>query len=248
MYKAIIIEDEFHAAQLLENMLLDVAPMLAVVDKCDNLQSGVQSIRKYHPDVVFLDIELPVYSGIQLLEFFDNEEIDFHIVFTTAFNDYAIRAFEMSAIDYLLKPLQPNKLQSAISKLEKIGLKCQKDQLPILRQNLMYDDKKMVIPVHNGFEVINIRDICYFKAEGSYTHIELENGSKLLVSKNLKHFQHLLEDNASFFRMHRSAMVNVKFIKRIVRDAGYSAVLTNGRELPISDEKISNLLTLIQQL
>src|SRR5690242_2223518 len=117
MFKAIIIEDEPKAAILLEQMICNIEPTAVVLDKCVDLPSGIKSIKKYNPDVVFLDIELPVYSGIQLLDFFNPEEINFNVIFTTAFNDYAIRAFEMSAVDYLLKPLQEEKLRLAIEKL-----------------------------------------------------------------------------------------------------------------------------------
>ncbi len=104
MLKTIIIEDEPAAANLLEEMLKDIEPEVEVIEKCSDLPSGVKSIKRHSPDIVFLDIELPIYSGLQLLEFFNPEEITFQIIFTTAYNEYAMKAFEMSAVDYLLKP------------------------------------------------------------------------------------------------------------------------------------------------
>lgn len=108
-YKALIIEDEPHAAQLLKQMLAAVAPTVAVMEICHDLPEGVRAIRRLSPDIVFLDIELPVYDGTQLLEFFNADEITFHIIFITASNQYAIRAFEMNAVDYLMKPLSEKK-------------------------------------------------------------------------------------------------------------------------------------------
>src|ERR1700760_4512052 len=116
MSKAIIIEDEPHAANLLEAMIGELEPEIRVMEKCGDLPSGVRSIRRYGPDIVFLDIQLPMYSGIQLLDFFNPEDLTFQIIFTTASNEYAVKAFEMSAIDYLMKPIQEEKLKAALKK------------------------------------------------------------------------------------------------------------------------------------
>ncbi|MEE1944308.1 LytTR family DNA-binding domain-containing protein [Pedobacter sp. KR3-3] len=249
MYKAIIIEDEYHAAKLLESMLNDIEPLVQVLDKCVDLPSGVRSIRMHKPDVVFLDIELPVYSGIQLLEFFDPKEIDFQIIFTTAFNEYALKAFEMCAIDYLMKPLQEHKLRGALEKLSSVTPHTAKELLPALKHNLLNGtQKKMVLPVASGFEIVNVEDICFFKAEGSYTHISVKDGTHHLVSKNLKHFEQLLEGTKNFLRVHRSVMVNVLFIKKIVRNVGHTILLNDKTELPVAEERVRDLLAILQEL
>lgn len=249
MFKAIIIEDEINAANLLEGMLLDLYPSMEIMDKCKDLPSGVKSIRKYKPEVVFLDIELPVYSGIQLLEFFDQKEINFQIIFTTAYNQYAINAFEMSATDYLLKPIQEEKLRVAVEKIVKQKLKPAMDTLPILKQNLQHDtNKKIVVPVINGYEILNSSDICYLKAEGSYTQIYNIKNNFLLVSKNLKYFESILSQVDSFSRIHRSYMANMQFAKKIVRSDGGFLVMENKTELPISDDKMEQVLELLNRL
>lgn len=249
MYKAVIIEDEYHAAKLLENMLHDIAPLVQVADRCADLPSGVRSIRMHKPDVVFLDIELPVYSGIQLLEFFDAKEIDFQIIFTTAFNEYALKAFEMCAIDYLMKPLQEHKLRAALEKLASVPQNTTRELLPALKHNLLNGaQKKIVLPVASGFEIVNVEDICFFKAEGSYTHISIKDGTHHLVSKNLKHFEQLLEGSKNFLRVHRSVMVNVLFIKKIVRNVGYTLLLNDKTELPVAEEKVRELLAILNHL
>src|SRR4028119_2483728 len=184
MLKIIIVEDEPAAANLLEEMLKDIEPEVEVIEKCSNLPSGVKSIKRHSPDIVFLDIELPVYSGIQLLEFFNPEEINFQVIFTTAYNEYAMKAFEMSAVDYLLKPLQEEKLNAAVKKVYLKQAPASLALLPALKENLQPNNhKKIVVPVASGFDILNLEDICYFKAEGSYTNIFFYDTSSLLVSK-----------------------------------------------------------------
>jgi two-component system LytT family response regulator len=249
MFKAIIIEDEIHAANLLEGMLLDLYPSLEILDKCKDLPSGVKSIRRHKPEVVFLDIELPVYSGIQLLDFFDHKDIDFQIIFTTAYNQYAINAFEMSATDYVLKPIQEDKLRTAIEKVVKQTVRPAVDMLPVLKQNLQHDsNKKIVVPVINGYEILNSSDICYLKAEGSYTQIYNSKNQCLLVSKNLKYFESILSQVDSFIRIHRSYMANMQFAKKILRNDGGFLVMENKIELPISDDKMESVLALLTRL
>jgi two-component system LytT family response regulator len=249
MYKAIIIEDEQNAANLLEEMLRDIDPDILVIEKCADLPSGVRSIKKHHPFVVFLDIELPVYSGIQLLDFFEPDEVDFKIIFTTAYNQYAIRAFEMSAVDYLLKPIQEHHLRAAVTKLLKLQAPGAINPLPVLKQNSASEtNKKIVLPVANGYEILNLCDICYLKAEGSYTQIISKNNTSILASKNLKHFQFILEGAGNFLRVHRSIIVNIDFAKKLVRSEGAALILETGAEIPVANEKIDELLQLLRDM
>lgn len=198
---------------------------------------------------MFLDIELPIYNGIQLLDFFNPEEINFNIIFTTAFNDYAIRAFEMSAIDYLLKPLQEEKLRVAIEKLHRKKIMQPVEIFPVLKENFQNDgNKKIVVPVVSGFEVLNLKDVCYFKAEGSYTQIFFADNTALLVSKNLKHFEFILSDINNFVRTHRSFIVNVNFVKKILRKDGGMLLLENKTELPVTEDKVHKIIELLQML
>ncbi len=249
MYKSIIIEDEQNAATLLEGMLGDIEPEISVLEKCCDLPSGIKSIKRLHPQIVFLDIELPVYSGIQLLDFFNPEEIDFHIIFTTASSEYAVRAFEMCAVDYLMKPIQEEKLQAALEKITNKKATLKMEVLPILKQNFQPgSNKKIVLPVSTGFEILNLNDIFYLKAEGSYTRFFAIGGINLLVSKNLKHFEFILTGNNSFLRIHRSTIANINYAKKLHRNDGAVLILEDKTELPVSDDKIEELLTLLQKL
>lgn len=249
MIKALIIEDEQKAAEMLVIMLQRNQQDVEVVDKCNDLPSGVRSIRKFKPDLVFLDIEMPGYSGLQLLEFFNEDEIDFNIIFTTAFNDYAIKAFELSAIDYLLKPIQIDKLNASV---EKFRRRQQKDiasieKLKMLQQNLNGNSRRIAVPVSSGVEIINLDDILYLQAEGSYTRIHLAHEQPLTLSRNLKHFEDQLADDHHFFRSHRSYIVNTAYVKKVLKSDGGTLQLNNGASLPITPDRIEDLIGLISQ-
>ena len=249
MLKIIIVEDEPAAANLLEEMLKDIDPKLQVIDKCPDLPSGVKSIKRHSPDVVFLDIELPIYSGIQILDFFNPEEITFQIIFTTAYNDYALKAFEMSAVDYLLKPLEEEKLNAAIKRVYLKQALPSLELLPALKENLQPNNfKKIVVPVASGFDILDLEDICYFKAEGSYTNIFFCDNTSLLVSKNLKHFEFILSGISHFVRIHRSYIANIIHVKKIIRKEGGTLILENKSELPVAEDKIERILELLQKL
>lgn len=249
MLTVVIIEDELHAANLLEEMLNDIDPTFNILEKCKDLPEGVKSIKKNSPDLVFLDIELPEYSGIQLLDFFNPEEINFHIIFTTASNEYAIKAFEMSAVDYLMKPIPEEKLIVAIEKIIKKQPVLKNDILPVLKQNLLNEShKKIVVPVANGFEILNIEEILFLKAEGSYTQIFFANNSSMIISKNLKHFEYVLSGSNNFIRIHRSFIANINFAKKIFYADGGMLLLDNKKELPISSERMDKVIQQLKNL
>ena len=244
--KVIIIEDETNAADLLQQMLLEIDDSIEVIEKCPDLPLAVRSIKKNKPDLVFLDLELPVYSGLQLLEFFNEDEINFAVIFTTASNQHALQAFEMSAIDYILKPIQEDKLRSAIQKFRKQKKASSAENISVLKQNLLTPEfRKIVVPVLNGFEILNLADIIYLKAEGSYTKIFLLHKEILLVSKNLKYFDTVLEATHFFLRIHRSFMANTNFVKKIIRNDGYFLVMYDNTQLPVINEKVEEIIKLI---
>ena len=243
--KSIIIEDEKRAALMLEIMLHDSNNAIEVIDKCYDLPSGVISIKKNHPQLIFLDIEMPGYSGLQLLDFFDENEINFEIIFTTAFNEHAIKAFEMSAVDYILKPIQIEKLNKAIEKfLKKTDNSFNK--LSLLQEHFKINTlKKIILPLGNGLEVLKIEDIKYFQAEGSYTKVFLNNDKHILVSKNLKYFEDVLKNYPIFFRIHRSYIINMQIVIKILKSDSGTVILEEGIELPISKERIEDFIKAI---
>ena len=212
MLRAVIIDDEAKARRILESFLTDYCKQVQIVGMAEDVMQGVKMIQKEKPDVVFLDIEMPGYNGFQLLEFFD--EIDFEIVFVTAYSEFALKAFQVSAIDYLLKPLQIEQLKKAVEKIEKIkGASLSNQRLNVLKENLQANKiKKIVVPVGTGSLFIDVNDITHLKAEGSYVNIYLKDSNKILVSKNIKDYEDVLTTQEGFFRIHRSYLINVKFI------------------------------------
>ncbi len=243
MIKAIIIEDEAKAAELLSEMVHEIEPRIQIVDKCADLPTAVKSIKKNMPDLVFLDVELPIYNGLQLLNFFNPDEIKFRIIFTTASHQHAIQAFNMSAVDYVLKPIQYDKLTNAIQKFLENQSKGEQIPYGALKDNYFSNgNKKIVVPLMNGFEIIKLKDILYIKAEGSYAHIHQENGSSLTVSHNLKYYEDIFCGEINFIRVHRSYLVNINFVKRISRNDGAILVMENNSELPVALDKIDSIL------
>ena len=239
MIKAIIIDDEERARRVLSNMLNEFCPDVEIVATCSNVPDGVLKINKLKPDVVFLDIEMPNYSGFELLGFF--RDVDFEIVFVTAYSKYAIQAFEVSAVDYILKPVQVEQLESAVQKVkDKVASASMHDRLEALKANLTGTHiQKIAVPVSDGLIFVKVEDISHVDADGSYSKIFLADGSNMFVSKKLKYFEELLEGKGSFYRVHRSHLVNLKFVKKYNRQQG-TVALENNLEINIArDNKTS---------
>jgi two-component system LytT family response regulator len=248
MTKVIIIEDEERAALMLEIMLKETDKQIDVIEKCYDLPSGVISIKKNHPQLVFLDIEMPGYSGLQIFNFFEKPEINFDLIFTTAFNDYAVKAFEMNAIDYLLKPIQSDKLNTAIEKYLKRAKTFNFNQISLLREYFQIDKtQKIIIPFGNGFEVLKIHEIRYFLAAGSYTRVFTGKEQSILVSKRIKFFEEGLKNYPMFFRIHRSYIINLQWVKKILKTDGGTIVMEDGIMLPISNERIREFIKAIEK-
>lgn len=209
----IIVEDESSARDILENLLINFCEGVNVMDKCHDLESGVAAIKKLKPNVVFLDIEMPNYAGYEIVNFFD--QVDFEIVFVTAYDKYALKAFEVSALDYLLKPVDIDRLEETIQKVKnKLELETSLEQFKIL-QNSIQTKKINKLPVmHQGYrQFVDLSEIVAFEAQESYCKIYMTSGDTFLVSKKVKYYEDLLEEERGFFRSHKSWMVNMDHMK-----------------------------------
>jgi two-component system LytT family response regulator len=243
MYKAIIIDDEEMARTLLKGMVQEYCPTIEIVDLCKDLPNGVKSIRKYRPDIVFLDIEMPGHSGLELLDFFNEDEIDFSIIFVTAYNQYAIQAFKLSAVDYLLKPVEINDLKNAIKLIEK---QTNTQKLNVLRENLGGSSvKKIALATSNSILFVEIDTILFFQADGSYTKVVLLDGKTLLMSKGLKHFENILTENQQFFRCHKSYLVNLKHVTEHIKSDGGQLKINDKFEVSLSADKVNDAYKLM---
>jgi two-component system LytT family response regulator len=248
-YKTIIIEDEKRAQILLQNILQNHFPTIEIVTIADDLPSGVKAIRKYKPDFVFLDIEMPNFSGLEILDFFDENQVDFSIIFTTAYNHYAIEALKISAIDYLLKPLNKEDIKEAILRFERKNIKQNQESFSSLK-SIIHDKKinKIAVPEGNQLHFIKPETIIYIKADNSYAEIYLENGKKMTVSRSIKNFEDGLKQNNSFCRIHKSYLINTSFVESYNKSNGGWVTLANQIELPISSEKTTDFLNMIDKI
>jgi len=236
MLKAIIIDDEHRAQRVLKNLIEGFCEGIEVVATCDTLVDGVLNINKYEPDVVFCDIEMPQHTGLELLSFF--KDVNFELIFATGYSEYAIQAFEMSAIDYLLKPIQLEKLETAIEKVKaKKDAESMKERLETLRQNFQGEViTKVALPVMEGLLFVEVAKISLLEADGSYTNVWFTDGTKLLISKKLKFFEELLSNNPQFYRIHRSSIVNLNEIVQYSKKDGL-ITLENKKITKIAREK-----------
>lgn len=247
-YSAVIIDDEAKARRIMETLIADHCPQLKVVATAEDALQGVKAIQKFNPDIVFLDIEMPGYSGFQLLEFFD--DINFEVIFATAYSEYALQAFQVSAVDYLLKPIQIDQLQAAVDKAIRLKGKSQvRERIHTLRENIEENTlKKIALPVSHGLTFVPLSDIIYLEADGSYTHVHLVDGSKMLISKKIKEFENTLHPDNYFFRAHRSFIINLHRIKQYLKQDGGHVIMENDATVHIARERKDDFNQLIQTL
>ncbi len=247
-FTAIIIDDEAKARRIMETLITDHCPEVKVLESADDVLSGIKAINKHKPDIVFLDIEMPGYTGFQLLDFFD--EINFAVIFTTAYSEYALQAFQVSAVDYLLKPIQIDQLHSAIEKVSRLkGTTQNREKIHTLKENLEdHHIKKIALSTSQGLIFVPVNQIIYLEADGSYTHIFLTDGSKLLISKKIKEFENILTQDNHFFRTHRSFIVNLSFIKQYIKQDGGHLIMENGAIVHISRERKDDFNKIISDL
>lgn len=237
--KAIIIDDELRARTLLKNILQDSCPDIEVIDSCEDLPNAVKAIRKMQPDLIFLDIEMPGHSGLELLDFFNDDEITFSIIFTTAYQQYALNAIKMDAFDYILKPIEPEELVRAIDRFKR-----KHEQKTAKEPVLSITANKIAIPTSNGIKLINTDSIVYLKADNTYTEIHLNTTEKLIVSRTLKNFEDVLVAFSNFFRSNKSYIVNYNFVSEYVKSDGGYLVMQTKATIPISPDKVSYFLEL----
>ena len=242
MIRAIIIDDELKARNLLGKMLKEYCPDVEVLADCEDLPNGVKAIRKLKPDLVFLDIEMPGHSGLELLDFFDEQEVSFSVIFVTAYNSYAIKAFKLSAVDYLLKPVEPDDIEQAIERFRRRTLKERNNSYTALRENLKEGIlDRIAVPDANSIKFLLLDDILYFKADNTYTDIYFADGNKLTISRTLKNIEDTVS-NAQFFRCHKSYIVNLKYLTDYVKSDGGYLVIKGKHSIPLSSDRVTDLL------
>lgn len=245
MIRTIIIDDEPPCIRNLAAMLQRYCPQVAVVATCESGEQGIERIGELKPDLVFLDVEMPVLNGFDMLARL--KQIDFDLVFTTSYDEYALRAFKVNAVDYLLKPIDREELIKAVSKIRTQPLH---QPLAEQLQNLLHSylapnssPARVALPSSDGLQFIAPENILSCESEDNYTHIRLKEGQKLLISITLGDVEQMLPPN-SFVRVHRSFLVNLKEIHKFIRRDGGYLVLSDGSEIPVSRYKKDELMKL----
>jgi two-component system LytT family response regulator len=248
--KAVIIDDEDKARRLLQALIHDNCPQITEIREASDLPEGVRLINEIHPDIVFLDIEMPGYLGIQLLDFFTPSQITFEIIFTTAYSEYAIKAFELNAVDYLLKPLRDEQLEMAVTKaIDQRGKSQVSERLRELKNTLNATAiRKIGLPVSNGIQFVKLDDIICLEADRMYTKVFTKNSGELLVSKPMKFFIDILNQATEFYQPHRSYLINLKHINQYINQDGGYIIMENKKNISISREKKAEFLELMQAI
>jgi len=248
--KVLIIDDENKARSLLKTIISENCQGIQEIEEATNLLDGIAILKSKNIDILFLDIEMPQHSGLELFDFLDVNQVNFEIIFTTAYSEYAVKAFEFSAIDYLLKPLRPNKVKDAIEKAQK-SMQQNQLQLRLLElKNALSSDKfsKLALPVEEGVLFIKLDEIFVLEADGMYTTFNLTNNRKILISKPMKYFSDLLENKELFYKPHRSYLVNLKYLQKVIKKDGTYIEMENNMRIPVSKEKKEELNNLLQHL
>jgi two-component system LytT family response regulator len=236
----IIIDDEKHCIKTLTGLLETNFSEVQILATCNDSTKAVDLIQHHRPDFIFLDIEMPLLNGFDLLSKF--ETLFFEVIFTTAYDSYAIKAIKYSALDYLLKPIDKEDLAIAIEKIRSKQNPISKLQLQMATavHNKQVPDT-IALPTADGLTFISVSDIVYCTADGSYTRMHLSDNSESLLSKTLGDVDELLADY-HFFRIHHSTLINLKQVKRYIRGDGGEVVMSNGRNLQVARTRKNDFL------
>ncbi|HLO79543.1 MAG TPA: LytTR family DNA-binding domain-containing protein [Chitinophagaceae bacterium] len=248
MYRTVLVDDEPRGLNTLKKLLLEYCPELRIVAECADADSGREKIELLEPHILFLDISLPGKSGFDMLA--ELEKISFEIIFVTAHNEYTLQAFRYSAVDYLVKPIDEDLLVNAVARaVKRISAKSAHENINTLLHNIgrspSGQDSRLCIPSLKGFQVVELKDIIYCEASGSYTNIYFTDGSNICASKPILEYEELLAD-AGFVRIHKSYLVNIIHIREYLRGEGGSVVLNNNMELEVSRRKKELFLSKIK--
>lgn len=246
---SIIVDDAAQARRLLKLMLAEHAPQVVLKGEASNAVEALQLVKQHQPDVVFLDIEMPGKSGLQVVEELHKACLPCDIVFTTAYNKYAIQAFRLSAVDYLLKPIDEKQLVEAVEKVQaKKRVASSNRHLEQLVENLKTETPDTIsIPIVNGYEFVKLKDVVSIRADGSYVNIMLSTGVSVVVSKNLKYFEQVLEEYAQFVRVHRSYLVNLQQMKRFERSGRGTIIMNDGSEIDLARDRRDGFFAALEQ-
>lgn len=243
MIKAIIIDDEVHCLETLSLLLQEFCPDVHLLEQCRSAKKGLEAIEKFKPNLVFLDIEMPVMNGFEMLEQFT--AIQFAIIFTTSYDQYAIKAIRFSALDYLLKPINSTELINAVQKVQEQRHLPMAEQFQMLLKKVQHKGSqfnKIAIPTAEGFELVTADHIIYLEANDNYTHIFLKGKLKIIACRTLKEMEEQLDDFPFFIRVHHSYMINLNEVSKYIRGEGGYLIMSDSSTVSVSRSRKDSLL------
>lgn len=248
MTKIIIIDDELHCTKVLENLIGKIHSDYKITGIFTNPLDGLEFIRKNPPDLLFLDIEMPNLNGFALLDRL--LPIEFDIIFTTAYDQYAIKAFQYSAINYLLKPITERNMVRAISDWEKRRNKTTPEQWRLLQNHYhesIQSHSQIALPTGVGYQIVDIKNIVRCQSDSNYTNIFCKDHNKILISRTLKEIEELLGAHG-FIRVHQSHLINPQYVKGILKHDGGSLIMQDDSEIPVSRQKSKQINDILQTM
>jgi two-component system LytT family response regulator len=248
IYKTVIVDDEKHQQEKLIGMLSSNFPQIDIVAVCDGVDEGVERIINLKPQLIFLDVIMPPLTGFDLLERIS--ERTFEVIFTTSFTEYALNAFRVAAVDYLLKPFDVDDLHNAINKLELKKNANSTALIDMLLENVRTvsnDNIKIALPTLLGFSIVKVDDIIYCAAENNYTTVYLADNSNVVVSRSIKECEDMLREH-KFVRIHKSFLINLNAVVEYVRGVGGQVKLKNGKVLEVSRQRKDEFLSFFRKL
>lgn len=243
--KAILVDDEHSSLQNLQQKLMEFCPDVSIIASAEKPEEAILQIRQHKPDVIFLDIEMPRMNGIRMLE--ELPDYNGEIIFTTAYNHYAVDAIRISAFDYLVKPVSIADLQNAVARLVRYKQSETRERLDILKQSLTESksqEDKIAVPTGEGMEFIQIKNIVHIESSSNYSKIFLKEGKAMLVTKLLKDFEDILLPY-KFYRIHNSHLINLSYIKKYIRGDGGQVVMQDDTHIDVARRKKDEFLRLI---
>ena len=245
MINAILVDDEAHCLDTLSILIKDYCPEVGILEQCSSAKKALAAIEKFQPALVFLDLEMPVMNGFELLEQF--KDIHFSVIFTTSYDQYAIKAIRFSALDYLLKPIDPKELMIAVHKAATLKNVPSSEQLKMLMDQLHHKDTgftKIAVPTAEGYELIPADQLIRCEADDNYTHLFLKNKNKITACRTLKEMEEQLDDFKYFVRVHHSYLVNLNEVNKYVRGEGGYLIMSDRSTVNVSRSRKEALLKL----
>jgi two-component system LytT family response regulator len=245
--KAILVDDEKSSLESLAYEIKAYCPEIDVINTCQHPFEGLAMVESQKPDILFLDIEMPGMNGFEFLE--KISDITFHVIFVTAYDQFAIKAFEFNAVDYLLKPVRKSKLISAVQKvLDRQHIEFDKSNLEALIQNIHIQShaglENIALPTSDGFSMVHVNDISHLQADSNYTWVHLSNQKKYLVTKTLKDMEDMLRF-PQYFRPHKSYLVNLNHVDRYIRGQGGYLVMKDNAQIPVARGQKPELMKML---